>query len=452
MNQTRSMTDGRPGRLIFTFALPLMIGNLFQQFYMVADTMIVGQVLGVGAIAAVGATDWLTWLMMGTVQGFTQGFSIWMAQEFGADRPGQLRSVVVNSIFLSALLAVILVVTGQALAVFSLRILNTPAAVFRDAEGYMRTIFWGIPVTITYNLLASMLRSLGDSKTPLYAMVFASIINIGLDLWFVAGLGYGVVGAAAATVIAQAFAGIFCYLKIRRIDILRLTREDLRLRGSTCARLTGLGLPMAFQNIVISIGGMIIQYLVNGFGVLFLAAYTATNKLYGLLEMAAISYGYAMTTYAGQNLGAGRVKRIRDGYRSALLIAAATSLAILAAMIAGGRTILSFFISGDAAAVKETLDIAYDYLFIMSAALPTLYYLHVTRSCIQGMGNTVLPMVSGVCEFVMRTGSAPLLPLALGQEGIFLAEVLAWIGADVVLFFSYSYCYRKAEKRYSVGK
>lgn len=217
MNQPHSMTDGRPGRLIFTFALPLMIGNLFQQFYMVADTMIVGQVLGVSAIAAVGATDWLTWLMMGTVQGFTQGFSIWMAQEFGADRPDRLRSVVVNSLFLSALLAVILVVSGQALAVFSLRILNTPTGVFRDAEGYLRTIFWGLPVTITYNLAASILRSLGDSKTPLYAMVFASTINIGMDLWFVAVLGYGVVGAAAATVIAQVCAGIFCYLKIRRI-------------------------------------------------------------------------------------------------------------------------------------------------------------------------------------------------------------------------------------------
>ncbi len=447
MTQTYTMTEGRPGRLIFKFALPLMIGNLFQQFYMVADTMIVGRVLGVGAIAAIGATDWLTWMMLGTVQGFTQGFSIWMAQEFGAGRPAQLRNVIVHSIFLSAILAVLLVAAGQGLAAFSLRILQTPDSVFRDAEGYLRTIFWGLPVTVTYNLLASVLRSLGDSKTPLYAMVFASIINILLDLWFVAGLGYGVTGAAAATVIAQVFAGVFCYGKIRRIDILRLTRGDAVLHGGACMRLIYLGFPMAFQNIIISIGGMIIQYLVNGFGVLFLAAYTATNKLYGLLEMAATSYGYAMSTYAGQNLGAGKITRIRDGYRAALAIAAVTSLLILTVTITGGRTILGFFLSGDEAAVTETLEIAYHYLFIMSVFLPTLYYLHVTRSCIQGMGNTVLPMVSGICEFVMRTGSAPFLPLLFGQEGIFLAEALAWIGADVVLAFSYAYCYRKTERR-----
>ncbi len=443
MNSTKNMTEGRPGPLIFFFALPLMIGNLFQQFYIVTDAMIVGQVLGVNAIAAVGATDWQVWMALGMIQGLTQGFSVWMAQEFGARRHSQLRNVIAHSIALSAGCALIMTIAGQLLTMPSLHILNTPETVLSDAEKYMRTIFWGIPVTMAYNLLASILRSLGDGKTPLHAMVFASFTNIILDLLFVAFLGFGVTGAAAATVIAQLFASILCLVKIGRIDILKPEKADWTMRYSSCSKLLGLGFPLAFQNMIISVGGMIVQFVINGFGVIFLAAFTATNKLYGLLETAAISYGYAMTTYAGQNLGAGQKERIRQGYRTGLLISLATSGAIIALMIFGGRPILSLFISGDPQTVSETLDIAYHYLFIMSVCLPVLYYLHVTRSCIQGLGNTVLPMLSGVSEFVMRTGAALLLPAFMGQEGIFYAEVLAWMGADVVLFFSYRYCSRR---------
>lgn len=208
------------------------------------------------------------------------------------------------------------------------------------------------------------------------------------------------------------------------IEILKMTAEDLFLHKQICIRLLLLGLPLAFQNAVISVGGMIVQFVINGFGVLFMAGFTAANKLYGMLEVAATSYGYAMTTYSGQNMGAGRADRIRQGYRAAMGIAIVTSLIITAVMVFGGRMILSCFISGDAKTVADTLKIAYHYLFIMSICLPVLYYLHVTRSCVQGMGNTVLPMVSGIAEFVMRTGSALLLPRLVGQEGIFYAEIL----------------------------
>ena len=183
---------------------------------------------------------------------------------------------------------------------------------------------------------------------------------------------------------------------------------------------------MAFQNMVITVGGMIVQFVINGFGVIFLAAFTASNKLYGMLEMAATSYGFSMTTYAGQNVGAGRIGRIRRGYRDALVIALVTSLAITALMIGAGQAILRCFISGDPQTVEETLEIAYHYLFIMSAGLPILYYLHVTRSCIQGIGNTLLPMVSGISEFIMRTGSALVLPLFMGQAGIFYGSAPTW--------------------------
>ena len=446
MVSIRSMTAGRPGPLIFSFALPLMVGNLFQQLYTVADAMIVGRALGMDALGSVGAAEWVVWLMLGIVQGFTQGFSIQMAQDFGAGEYRRLRAVLTNSLFLAAVITVLMVAAGQGSAAPVLRLLKTPDSAFAGAEGYMRVMFWGIPLTMAYNFLASVLRALGDSKTPLQAMVLAAFTNISLDLLFVVGLRLGVPSAAAATVVAQGCAGLFCLVRIRHIDVLALSREDLALEGGACLRLMYLGLPMALQNTVIAVGGMTIQSVVNSYGDFFLAGFTAANKLYGLLEVAATSYGFAMTTYTGQNWGSGQPGRVRDGYHDAMAIAMVTSVIIMVVMLLSGRLILRCFLSGEPQAVEETLAIAYRYLLIMSICLPILYYLHITRSCIQGLGNTVLPMVSGVAEFVMRTGSALLLPLILGQDGIFYAEVSAWIGADVVLFFSFLYCGRRLLK------
>lgn len=440
MPSLHSMTSGTPGRLIISFAFPLMLGNLFQQFYTIADAAIVGQVLGVQAIAAVGAAEWIIWMMQGMIQGFTQGFAIQMSQDFGAGKYRQLRNVIVNSAFLSAVCACILLAGGQLLAGWMLKMLHTPDSVWADTMLYMRTMFLGIPVITAFNLCASILRSLGDGKTPLYAMVCASLVNIGLDLLFVPVLHWGVFGAAIATVMAQCCSFFICLLKIIHIEILKITKEDCGISAGLDLRLMTLGMPMAFQNFIISIGGMIVQSVVNGFGVAFIAGFTATNKLYGMLEVAGTSYGFAMTTYTGQNLGAGQLSRIRKGYRDALVIALFTSIIIAAVMIFAGKQILLCFINGDAKTTADTLAIAYRYLFIMSVCLPVLYYLHVTRSCIQGLGNTVLPMVSGFAEFGMRTAAALYLPVLLGQDGIFYAEIAAWAGADMVLFFSFLFC------------
>ena len=224
---------------------------------------------------------------------------------------------------------------------------------------------------------------------------------------------------------------------MKGIRLLHMKRENFQPQGRLMGRLLVLGLPMAFQNSVISVGGMIVQSVINGFGVAFIAGFTATNKLYGLLETAATSYGYAMVTYAGQNLGAGKKKRISQGMRSGLLIALVTSLGIGALMLGFGKMILGWFITADGEEGIQALAIAYHYLSIMSVCLPILYVLHVVRSCIQGLGNTVLPMVSGFAEFFMRTGAALLLPLAVGESGIFYAEILAWLGADLILVPSY---------------
>ena len=444
--KTRDMTRGKPVGHIVTFALPLMLGNIFQQLYMVVDTMVVGKALGVSALAALGAVDWLSWMMLGLTQGMMQGFAIPMAQAFGAKEEGRLRRVVGCSAVLSVVCAALFVLMGQLIARPVLSILHTPEAIVGDALTYLRVIFYGLPVVVAYNLFACILRSMGDGGTPLRAMVAAAFLNIGLDLLFVLVFHWGIAGAALATVIAQAFSGLFCLYFLLKNPMLRLSRQDFALNGAMVMQLFRLGTPMGIQNVMIAIGGMILQSVVNGFGVLFLAGYTASNKLYGILEMASTSYGYAMITYVGQNLGAGEFGRIRKGYRSAMVIAIGTSVVVGGLMILCGRTVLSWFISGTPEEAAITMKAGYHYLVVMSAALPALYVLHVSRSATQGMGNTVLPMVSGVTELVVRTAFAVILPISMGGEGVFYAEVLAWFGADLVLIPSYYSTLHKQER------
>ncbi|MCI8923923.1 MAG: MATE family efflux transporter [Lachnospiraceae bacterium] len=434
-----NMTEGSPSKLIITFALPLMVGNIFQQLYTVIDTMVVGRALGVSALAALGATDWLNWLFSGLVQGFAQGFSILMAQEFGSGNYKRLRKVIFNSLILSVICSLLILVISQACAHPILTLLHTPDDIMDNSLLYLRIIFLGMPVIMAYNLSASILRSLGDSKTPLHAMIAASITNIVLDLIFVLVFHWGIAGAAIATLLAQLLSSVYCFYFIRRIEILKTAKEELVMEKAICGKLLLLSSPIAFQNTVIFIGGMIVQSVVNSFGVLFIAGFTATNKLYGILESAATSYGYSMSTYAGQNLGAGNIKRIRKGVRSAMLIALATSFTISFIMLLLGRYILTWFLSGDPAQIEAALEIAYHYLAIMSLFLSTLYLLYIIRSTLQGTGDTFMPFVSGIAEFVMRVGAALILPRFLGQDGIFCAEILAWIGADVILLGAYIY-------------
>lgn len=443
----KNMTQGKPASLIFAFALPLMVGNVFQQLYTVVDTMVVGKALGVAALAALGAADWLNWMMLGIIQGFTQGFGILMAQEFGAGRYDNLRKSIGNAAVLSLVSSMVLLLAGQLLTRPVLNLLQTPPEILADTLLYLRIMYLGVPVVMAYNLLASILRSLGDGKTPLNAMIVAALTNIALDLLFVLVFGFGIAGAAAATLIAQMISSLFCLYHIRKIELLSFTPSDFRMTGRQLPlRLLMLGFPMAFQNAIISVGGMIVQFVVNGFGVIFIAGFTATNKLYGVLEVAATSYGYSMVTYAGQNLGAGRTDRIRKGVKSAILIALLTSLVIAILMLFGGKIILSWFISGTPEEFEQTLKIAYYYLAIMSVCLPILYTLHITRSAIQGMGNTVLPLVSGIAEFIMRAVTAIFLPMLIGENGIFYAEIMAWTGATVILVISYFAVIRKMER------
>ena len=433
----KDMTRGKPLALIISFALPLMVGNIFQQLYTVVDTMVVGKALGVDALAALGATDWLYWMWLGMIQGVTQGFGILMALKFGAKQYEDLRSVVGSSVTLSALAATALLLTGQWLGEPVLRLLNTPPEILDWSLLYLRIMFLGIPIVMAYNLLATVLRSLGDGQTPLYAMIVAALSNIALDLLFVLVFHWGVAGAAIATLIAQGISSVYCLLKIRAIGFMALKKHHFALKPAMARRLVSLGSPMAAQNAIIAIGGMIIQGVVNGYGVAFIGGFTAANKLYGVLEIAATSYGYAMITYVGQNLGAARIDRIKAGMGRAVAVALATSALIATAMLLLGRSIIGAFLSGTPEEVAAATGVGFTYLSIMSACLPVLYILHVTRSAVQGMGNTVLPMISGIAEFIMRTGGVLILPALMGENGIFLAEVLAWLGADLILVPSY---------------
>ncbi len=445
-SKIKDMTEGSPLSLIMSFALPLMAGNIFQQLYTVVDTMIVGKALGVDALAALGATDWLYWMVLGMVQGITQGFGILMAREFGAKQYQSLRSVVGNSIVLSVVCALCFLLVGLGIAKPALELLKTPAEIMEWSLLYLRIMFLGIPVVMAYNLLACILRSLGDGQTPLTAMIVAALSNIVLDLVFVLVFSWGIAGAAAATLIAQLLSCGFCLVRIGKIQFLHMKKKDVSPSPALSGRLIGLGSPMALQNAIIAIGGMIIQAVVNEYGVAFIGGFTASNKLYGVLEIAATSYGYAMITYIGQNLGAGKLDRIQKGMRSAVSVAFLTSLVIAGIMLLYGERIIGAFISGTPEDVLQATKVGYTYLSIMSICLPALYILHVTRSAIQGMGNTLLPMVSGIAEFIMRTGGVLLLPALIGENGIFIAEVMAWAGADFILIPGYFITFRRNSK------
>lgn len=436
-DKTIVMTKGNPYKLILKFAMPLMLGNIFQQMYTMVDTIVVGKGVGVDALAAVGAADWLNWMCFGMVGGLAQGLAIPVAQEFGAGHRDKLRKTIGNVISVAAVCALILAVLFQFLALPVLTILKTPQEILPMALLYVRIFFAGLPIVMAYNVLAAILRAMGDGKTPLYAMVVASLINIGLDVLFVVVFEFGIAGAAIATLIAEAVSAIYCFVVLRRMEGLDLCREDYSPDWEYVAHLLKLSLPLAFQNAIICIGGMIVQSVVNSFGVLFIAGYTATNKLYGLLEMAALSFGYAISTYVGQNVGAGEYKRLKSGHIAAVIVSLATSFVITAAMLVFGKLFISMFLSGTPEEVAAASSVAWTYLLFMSLALPALYLLYVYRSALQGMGNTVIPMLSGILEFIMRTGMVLWLTKRIGSNGIFWAEISAWIGAAILLGISY---------------
>ena len=433
MDSSKQMTSGNPAKLILFFAIPLMIGNIFQQLYTMVDTMIVGQVLGVSALAALGAADWLIWLVQGIITGMTQGFSIQLSQDYGAQRWERLKKSAGRSILLTIVMAISVFVFFQVTLKPILLLLNTPVDILDMAMEYARVIFLGLFSVSAYNLGASFLRAMGDSNSPLRAMLVASVINIVLDIVFVAYFHWGIAGAAFATILSQTISALYCFLVLKKMEVMALKKQDFDSVDAPDQRLLRLGFPMAAQNVIIAIGGLCVQYVINGYGSLYVAGFTATNKMYGLLELAALAFGFAMTTYVGQNLGAGKILRIKEGVKSGSMMALLTSGVITVLMFVFGRQILSLFISGDPTATAAVLKIAYDYLRVMASCLWVLYLLFVFRSTLQGLGDTFIPMISGFVELVCRVVLIFVMPRFFGMESIYFVEVFAWSGATILL-------------------
>lgn len=432
---TKDMTIGSPARLLLTFSMPLMLGNLFQQLYTFVDALIVGQCVSAHALAALGATEWLTFIMFGVISGMTQGCSVVIARFFGEKRIELLKKAVYACLWLAAAGAVLFVLVGQIIIGPMLEILRTPVEVHGMTQTYLRILYAAVPVTFFYNITAAILRALGNSKKPLHAMMIASLGNIVFDLFFVMGLNMGIAGAALGTVLAQILAAVYCLAAVRKIEICRLGKESRVLDGRILREEIKMGIPMGVQNIITAIGGLVVQATVNGFGILFLTGYAAANKLYVLLEIAATSYGQGILTYTAQNIGNGDAKRIRGGLYAALLIGAATALIMSGIMVFAGGDIVGLFIKEHENGAEEMIRVGYHYLCVLSLGFPLLYWLYVLRACIQGMGDSIIPMLSSLVQVFMRVMCALLLTRMVGKEGIFWGEVLAWTGADLLLSF-----------------
>ena len=435
--RTRDMTRGNPTKLILSFCLPIIAGNLFQQFYSLVDTLVIGQVEGVTALAAVSAAGWLDWTVLGLAMGMAQGFAIQIAQSFGAGDYAGLRRAAGQSLLLSAILTVVLTALSEALLWPVLVLLRTPENTIALTCQYLRVIFGGVVFVMAFNLLSGFLRSLGDSRTPLIAMTTAALCNIGLDILFVAVFRWGVNGVSIATVLSQCLSSLICLAALRKLPVLQLSPADWKPDPRMMRRLMILGVPVAFQNLIISIGGLVLQRVVNGFGFIFMAGFNAATRLTGLIELAGNSLGSAVGTFAGQNLGARKLDRVRLGLRRSAQIAVGLALAVALLVVMFGRSVLSLFINDDPALVEQVLTVGCRYLYVASAGLFMLYLLFVYRSTLQGLGDTVTPMVSGIIELVMRIGNALLLPLLIGEWGVYFAEISAWIGAAIFLIWGY---------------
>lgn len=444
--RTKDMTVGIPGRLIFTFCLPIIIGNMFQQFYSLVDTLVVGRVEGVTALAAVSSAGWLDWTVLSLAMGLSQGFAIEIAQRFGAGDHAGLRRAAGQSLLLAAAGIVIIETLVQLLLSPILMLLQTPPETFGLTELYLRILFGGLAMMMGFNLFSGFLRSVGDSRTPLIAMTTAALCNIGLDILFVATFRWGVAGVAIATVMSQSISCTICLRALAKLPIMRISRSDLRPDAATMKRLLSLGLPISMQNATISIGGLVLQGVVNGFGFIFMAGYSAAARLQGLVEVMGVSLSAAITAFAGQNMGAGKLDRVKQGLRHSLGIGLIMSAIIATVIAVFGRGILSLFVQDDPAIVEQVLTFGHRFLLVMSAGLPGLYVLFVYRSTLQGMGDTFIPMLSGMAELVMRIGCALLLPMIMGEWGVYIAEISAWIGAAILLVIGYYYRLHKIER------
>lgn len=442
---TNDMTKGSPSKLIFFFSIPILLGNIFQQLYSMVDTFIVGRFINFKALSAVGATGSICFLILGFVLGLSGGFAVITAQRFGSkDEAGLRRSVGITCvlcIWTSILVTILAMLTAKPL----LHAMNTPDDIFHDSYIYLMIIFAGIAPSLAYNMLACILRALGDSKTPLYFLIISSILNIVLDLAFIIIFKIGVAGAAWATIISQGISALLCFFYIKKkYPILKLSREDFRWNWAWAWKHLSLGLPMAFQFSITAIGTIVLQGSLNLFGSVKIAAFTVANKVETLVSQPAATFGVTMANYAGQNLGANDLKRIRQGTFRCCFITLAFSVLASFIVIFFGQPLTKLFINDtDPTIIADILAGSKEYLKMCAIFFPFLNLLFIFRNVLQGMGRSFWPLMGGVVELIIRSVVAFTLPAVIGFTGICLAGPFAWVGACVLLIISYLFTMKK---------
>lgn len=432
---SRTLTTGSPWRVILAFSVPLLIGNIVQQLYQFVDAIVVGRHLGVGPLAAVGATGSLLFLLLGFAWGMTSGFAIPTAQAFGARDVAAVRRSVATGTILTAATTVVLTIGAPLLSGPVLALLQTPPELMADATTFAQISFLGTGALMAFNYLAAIIRSIGDSRTPLVFLTISCAVNAGLVILMVGPLGWGIAGAALATVVAQAFSVLLCLEYVRRrVPVLHVRREDWRITRADLAEHLRLGLPMGFQASIIAIGTLTVQVALNTLGADAVAAYTTASRVDSLAVALLQSLSLAASMYAAQNLGARRPDRIRRGVSQAVWMSLAAAALLGALLIAFGATLVRVFV-GDGS--DQVVDMAALMLLINGACYSALAVLFVLRGTLQGLGDAMIPTVTGVVELVMRVGAAIVLGHVFGFAGVVWSNPLAWIGACVILIPAY---------------
>lgn len=443
----KDLTTGSPFRLILGFAVPLLFGMLFQQFYSMVDTIIVGRALGSGALAAVGSTGSVNFMIIGFCMGVCNGFAIPVAQMFGARDYRALRKYVTNSALLSVIFAVAMT---AATCIFCRQILewmDTPADIIEDAYSYIFIIFAGIPVIYLYNLLSAIIRSLGDSRSPLIFLGISSVLNILLDLLLV--MPMGVAGTAVATVVAQGISGVLClfYMK-RKFDILRFEREDWKLEKRYVIRLCGMGIPMGLQYSITAIGSVVLQTAVNSLGSLAVASVTAASRISQFFCCMFDALGSTMATFAGQNIGAKKLERVDAGIRTSALIGTVYSLAAFGVLFFFGKNISLLFVDSTE---TDIISNAHQMLTVNALFYVAVMFVNVVRFAIQGMGYSKLAILAGVCEMIARSVVGFVFVPVFGYNAVCFANPVAWIMADLFLIPAYVKLSRTMKKRFGTS-
>lgn len=441
----KEMTHGKPLPLILGFCVPMLVGNLFQQFYSMVDAVIVGKFIDVDALAAVGSTGSISFLIIGFTMGITGGSSILPSQSFGAGNYSEMRKYIANAVYLCIITTVIVTSLALGFCYPLLRIMQTPDDVIGLAYDYIAVIFGGICVTMAYNLMAGILRAMGDSRSPLYFLIIASIINIGLDILLIVVCGMGVSGAGWATLISQGLSAVLCFIYMKKkFPILSFEKGEMAFSKKRVLEIAKLGVPMGLQFSITAIGSILLQSAVNGLGKVTMAAVTAAGKMQSIMIAPMDTLGMTMATYAGQNLGAGKYQRIKKGLNCSFVTGLAYSLISIVTVLFLSRPLCLLFVDAEETQVIEQ---AVYFIRINSFFYPVLAILFITRSSLQGLGYSFLPMLAGASELLARTVVALFLIAPFGFNAACFASPIAWAAATSLLVVVYVVKMRELKQR-----